>query len=249
MSDSTTKSAKVYIYVLQRISDKAYLYIGSAKNPQQRFNGHRCKNHYPIIQTAFAENNIRFLVIASTDAERRLEMEHVLWRQFIEAGHPIVNIDPALTTYKYGEASWLKGKTLGPRSKEIRQKISESNKGKPKSKEHCKHLSESRKGFIPWIAGKHHSEETKQKMSKAKKGRPRRPLSEETKRKISEANKGKSKSDVHRQHMSESKKGKPAYNKGIPGRPHTEDELRRMSESMKKRWAQKRKHIDEGERN
>jgi len=38
-------------------------------------------------------------------------------------------------------------------------------KGKPLSEEHCKKLSESHKGQIPWIKGKHHTEESKQKNS------------------------------------------------------------------------------------
>lgn len=69
--------------------------------------------------------------------------------------------------------------------KEVRRKMSESQKGKQnakgksKSEEAKRKISESRKG-------KKHSEETKYKMSKAKKN-----MSEETKRKMSEAKGGK----------------------------------------------------------
>lgn len=80
----------------------------------------------------------------------------------------------------------------------VRKNISISNseklKGKPKSEEHKKHLSESNKGQTPWIKGKHHTEETKQKMSELKKENNNpfygKHHTDKTKSKLSEANKG-----------------------------------------------------------
>ena len=67
------------------------------------------------------------------------------------------------------------------RSDEHRRKLSEALKGRVISEEHRRKLSEANKG-------KHRSEEAKRKISEAKKGKHR---SEETKRKISEAKKDK----------------------------------------------------------
>lgn len=83
-----------------------------------------------------------------------------------------------------------KGKPGHPLSEEVRQKLSETNKGRTFSEEHKKKLSESHKG-------KHHSEETKQKISEANKGNEK--LKYWT---------GKIFSDEHRQHISKANKGK-----------------------------------------
>lgn len=102
------------------------------------------------------------------------------------------------------------------RTSEIRNKTSESMKGKePWNK--GKHLSEEHKkriGKTNKIAqkGKKLSEETKQKISEAKKGHT---VSEETKRKISEANKGHTVSEETRKKMSEAAKGRIPWNKGL----------------------------------
>lgn len=63
-------------------------------------------------------------------------------------------------------------------SKETKQKISESLKGKPtwnKGKHHSeetkKKISKAHKGKSSWNKGKHHSESTKRKLSKVRKGK------------------------------------------------------------------------------
>lgn len=96
-----------------------------------------------------------------------------------------------------GKTPWNKGKR---RSVETRKKISESlkghsawNKGKPTSEEQKKRISEKNKGKPSYWRGKHLSEESRKKMSEAAKGRPSPRkgvhLSEETRRKLSEAHK------------------------------------------------------------
>ena len=71
-------------------------------------------------------------------------------------------------------------------SSEHRRRISKANKGRIFSEEHCKKISESKKGEKNPNYGKHFSEEHLRKMSEARK---RRVTSEETKRKMSEAHK------------------------------------------------------------
>ena len=79
------------------------------------------------------------------------------------------------------------------------------NKGKRRSEETKKKISEVRKG-------KKHSDETRRKMSESHKGKPK---SEEARRKISESQKGKPKSEEHKKKMSESLKGKNIWTKGM----------------------------------
>ena len=80
--------------------------------------------------------------------------------------------------------------------KEHSRKLSETQKGKPKSEEHKRKVSES-------LKGKPKSEETKQKMSESLKGKPK---SEEPKQKMSESLKGKPKSEEHKRKISEVQK-------------------------------------------
>ena len=72
---------------------------------------------------------------------------------------------------------------------EIRKKISNSLKGKPKSEEQKKKLSETLIGEKNPFYRKHHSYETKKKISLSKKGKPSpnkgKPMSEEQKKKLS----------------------------------------------------------------
>lgn len=87
---------------------------------------------------------------------------------------------------------------------EHKQKISESNKGRPFSEEHKRKLRKAHKG-------RPFSEEHRRKISEARKGKPRfkgKTHSEETKRKISEAHKGKTFSEESRAKLSASKKGR-----------------------------------------
>ena len=93
------------------------------------------------------------------------------------------------------------------------------------------------KGKSSWIKGKHRSEETKKKISEAEKGRipwnrgkHLGPLPEETKRKISEAHKGKKISEEARRKMSEAKKGRVSNMKGCK---LSEETRRKMSEAKK----------------
>ena len=72
---------------------------------------------------------------------------------------------------------------------ETRKKISNSLKGKPKSEEQKKKLSETLIGEKNPFYRKHHSYETKKKISLSKKGKPSpnkgKPMSEEQKKKLS----------------------------------------------------------------
>jgi G:T-mismatch repair DNA endonuclease (very short patch repair protein) len=121
-----------------------------------------------------------------------------------------------------------KGKPGHPISNEAKKKISESKKGKPRSKECKRKVSESKKGKQlgkdnPFF-GKTHTEETKKKLSESNKGND--PwnkgkvgvYSEKTLRKIGEAI-----------------KGNDPWNKGKVG-VYSEKTLKQMSESRKEKF-------------
>ena len=131
-----------------------------------------------------------------------------------------------------GESNPFYGKNI---SDEHKQKISEANKGKIFSLEHCKKLSESHAGVNNPNYGKSPSEETRIKLSNSNKGKTR---SEETRRRISEVNKGRhTGKDNHfygKHHSQETKekismanKGRPSPNKGISP---SEETRRKISE-------------------
>lgn len=170
----------VFIYVLQRISDKVYLYIGSAINPSIRFSQHRRENRYPLVRDAFSKDDIRFLVISQTDKDHRIEEESKFWKQFKAAGHPIANRDPKQSWNKHGiKTPWNKGKH---HSEATRRKISSSHKGLSPDETTRLKMSESHKGK----KRKPHSIETRAKLSHARKGQSH-PQTKETRLKQSEA--------------------------------------------------------------
>ena len=86
----------------------------------------------------------------------------------------------------------MKGKCLPD---DIKQRISNKLKGLkhgPMSEEHRRHLSESKKGIIPWNKGKKciYSEETRRKMGEPNKDKKGHHHSAETRRKLSDSRKG-----------------------------------------------------------
>ena len=102
-----------------------------------------------------------------------------------------------LTTREHN--AYNKGK---PKSEEAKKKMSEAAKGKPKSEETKKRMSEAKKNM---------SEETRKKISEAQKGKH---LSEETKQKIGEAQKGKKFSEEHKKKIGTANKGKNTWTRG-----------------------------------
>ena len=125
-----------------------------------------------------------------------------------------------------GRTPWNKGKS---RSAETRRKISEAKKGKSLSEEHRQKISEVQKGTR---TGENNPMYGKPAWNKDK------PHPAETRQKISEAKKGKSLSEEHRRKL----KGRTPWNKGKKvsnphwlGRKHTEESRRKISEARKGR--------------
>jgi len=128
-------------------------------------------------------------------------------------------------------------------SEEIRQKLSEVNKGKTLSDKTKKKISES-------LKGKTHTEKSKQKISEAQKGKPK---SEEHRQKMSEARKNMS--EDARQKMSEAQKGKTLSDKtkkkiseSLKGKTHTEKSKQKISEARKNMSEETRQKMSEAQK-
>lgn len=87
--------------------------------------------------------------------------------------------------------------------------------------------------------GKPKSEETRRKISDTQKGKKRKPLSEEHKRKIGEACKGERNGFFGKTHSEEAKRKNAESHKG---KTHSKETKQKMSEAIKL-WWQKRKSI------
>lgn len=120
---------------------------------------------------------------------------------------------------------------LTPIPSEIREKISNGNKGKKLSDEHKRKLSQR----VPFVL----SDESKKKISNSKKGVK---LTSEHRIKLSQSHKGKILSDEHKIKLSNALKGKRQTKELIEkrtaakiGKPFPEDAKRRISEKLKGR--------------
>ena len=111
----------------------------------------------------------------------------------------LVNLGPALPNP-------MAGRHLH-HTKETKERISRTLKGKVFSPETCAKISQAKMGHSV-------SEETRKKMSKERKGKPGHPSSPETNLKISQANKGHKFTDETKAIMSKNRKGRIPWNKG-----------------------------------
>lgn len=81
----------------------------------------------------------------------------------------------------------VKQKMRKPKHEGHGQKVSESKKGRKLSEEHCRHLSESHKGQVPWNKGKTYSEDSRRRMSQAQRNKDTSFITDEYKKKISDS--------------------------------------------------------------
>lgn len=127
-------------------------------------------------------------------------------------------------------------------SDEVKQKISEANKGKVRTLEMRKRQSDRQKGKPSSRKGFHHSDEMKIKLSIARKGKK---LSDETRRKMSESRKGKPHKISSEAHEKQRQTLLMKYRNGEiepwnKGKKMTEEYCNTMSEAQKKYQARKR---------
>ena len=144
-----------------------------------------------------------------------------------------------------------KGKKKPPRSLEYRANISASHKGKPRSAETIRKMSEGMKGNIPWNKGKKGqkawnknlswSDKIRQKISTSLKGREAWnkgiPCKEETRKKLSIANSGRKNPHEGRPCSPETR---VKMSKAQKGRVFTPEWCAKISEAKKRYYAAKR---------
>ena len=237
------KSTTGFVYIWFDIKRKMY-YIGSHwgyVDDSYICSSTRMRNAYNRRPETFKR---RVLKVIDTDRSDLL-LEEQRWLDMIpreDFGVHYYNINSTVFQYSWWVNDETKKQVIEklvdghpskkPSYKEIRQKISDSKKGRVvwnKGKK-CPQISNSRKGII-------FSEETKKKMSVARKGKK---LSEETKNKISLANtgkehlwnkgkaffKGKTHSEESREKISLANKGKPGTFKD---KHHSNETKKKMS--------------------
>ena len=129
-------------------------------------------------------------------------------------------------------------------SAETKEKISRSHKGKAKSEDHKKKISETLSGINHPNYGRTLPEETKRKISESHKGRK---FTEEHKRNLSEAHKGHKHSEETKRKMSKAHKGqiisekqKAQISKVHKGKVVSKETRKKISESVKKAWERKK---------
>lgn len=167
----------------------------------------KCPYFYNAIKK-YGWNNFKHFVVRMGMTKDEAEQAEIdLIKQYRENGYALYNISNGGNVAFAGI----------PLSEEHKNKISESNKGRPPtimSEEGKIRLRESLKGN-QYALGYHHTQETKEKLSKALKGRKLKPFTDEHKRRISESKKGKPLTENHKQRISEGLKGRKPSEKSI----------------------------------
>jgi predicted GIY-YIG superfamily endonuclease len=180
-----------YVYWIRRSTHtdiKTEGYIGISKNPEKRWRGHRSKGNNTNLGKALKKyDDIVYEIVEKLDGVDEAKVMERSLRPDIYIGWNIVT-----------------GGGGGVMTEETKKKLSIAHKGKTKTAEHCKALSEANMGHTPWNKGmtfseeyilrigigkwnkgRVHSEESRRNMSVGQ--QKRGPRSEETKKKTSES--------------------------------------------------------------
>lgn len=206
-------------------NEKVYIGITGQK-PEQRWKvngqGYTRKNKegeysQPLIAKAvykYGWNNVKHEILFNNLTKEEAEQKEIELIDYYKSNQR-----------KYGYNVQNGGNTTGTHSEETRKKISESNKGKIRTKETRKKMSDVNKG-------KTLTDETKQKISDAITGKI---LTEETKQRISDANKGRKLTEEHKNHLSEVAKERFANKENNPmyGKHHSEETKQKIRDAHK----------------
>jgi len=181
------------------------VYVGSSVNMESRWSIHKHslkhrKHHNSYLQNSYnkyGKEAFKFSIIEECTKDK-LEEREQYWYEFFKANSKVYNVRNDVRTCRgvkhskefkkkisniqknrkreplsketkekisgslKGRVSPRKGKKL---SEESKRKISESNKGKKLSEEHKQKLREAGRGRKSWLKGKTHSKETRKKLS------------------------------------------------------------------------------------
>ena len=190
------------IYKITSPSGK--IYVGQSINIKKRFETYKklyCKQQIKLYNSLLkhgAENH-KFEIIEECSVELLNERERY-YQDFYNVLKKGLNLKITQTNDKSGYFSL-----------ETKNKISIANKGKKRTEEQIKKMSDNLKGRIAINKGIKMSEEQRKKLSNIHKGKKRKPLSNETKLKIS------------------------LSQKNIPRKKHTKETKNKISYSLKGR--------------
>ncbi len=172
---------------------KGKIYIGQSINVEKRLNGYKnlnnCDKQLLLYRSLkkYGSKNHNFEIIEECDIELLNERERH-WQDYYDVLNKGLNCLLTTTTTKTGKLS-----------QEIKNKISEGNKGKTKHSEETKLNTSQRSKLLKNMLGKTHSKETKDKIRQSKIGKS---LSIETKNKMSKSALGKIKTEEHKINIS-----------------------------------------------
>lgn len=174
------KYTKIYYQIINRAKarDNISVYTENHHIIPKSLSGNDKKENL-VVLTAREHFICHMLLTKMTDGADYKKMIHAFWLMCnYSSGNQERNYIINSVIYENLKKNRSKILTGVSRSEEIRNKISETTKGRPKkpfSEEHKRNLKKSLKGNIPWNKGKTglqvHSDETKTKMSRAAKGR------------------------------------------------------------------------------
>lgn len=174
---------------------KGKIYIGQSVNLKRREydyeNQKNCSSQILLFRSLKKYNwgSHKFEIIEECHLNSLNERERY-WQDFFDVLNPKKGLNCRLTT-----SSSKSGKL----SQKTKNKISESNKGKPKHTEENKIIISQRSKLLKNMLGKTHTLETKNKISQSKKGKTLPP---ETRDKMSKSASGKIKTQEHKSNIS-----------------------------------------------
>ena len=222
-----------YVYAYLRTEDLTPYYIGKGHGNRAWQKCHSVVVPKDLNRIVMLEQNLTEL--GALALERRM----IRWYGRQDLGTGILRNQTDGGEGATGIIPWNRGKKTGSYlTKAGRKKVSDANKGipknhgtkvsaglkgKPKSEEHKRKLSEAGKGNVPWNKGKTGIQESTRKGVK---------VSDEVRAKMSEAHKGKKNTPEQKAKISAK----------LKGRVISEETKKKMSEARKKLWAEKKKN-------